>query len=160
MPSIPGNKSRLYTYHSESHWLPMRKSFVNVWAPLFRRKKHKSGTMFVKPFSHLDRHEFYEYQGIDGNDNKSFYTQYEVTENNKYPSIAIDSMPNDVVFFHANLLHSSELNLSNNIGYLFVQRYFDTSLDRSISNILGIRPYSNESKKMGRKLDDDFLGKF
>ena len=90
-------------------------------------EKHKSETMLIKLFSHLDRHEFYEYQGIDGNYNKSFYTQYEVIENNMYPSVAIGSMPNDVVFFHANVLHSSELNLSNNIGYLFNQ---DISIPR------------------------------
>jgi len=159
VPSIPSNTSRLYTYHSEEHWLPFRKSFLNTWAPLFRAKKANHGTMHVKPFSHKDNHEFTEYLGFESEYNKDYYTQYEVPENNKYPELAISASPGDVVFFHSNLLHKSEINKSMNIGYLYVQRFFDVSSDLTISSNMGIRPYSKASSDIGRKLSDEFTQK-
>jgi len=152
VPNIPNNKSRLYTYHSEEHWLPYRKKFVNVWAPLFRTKKSTNGTMYVKPFSHLDNHRFQEYRGFDQNTDDSYYMQYEVPENQKYFEMPLEVEPKDVVFFHSNLLHKSELNASNEIGYLFVDRYFDLKNDLTISSELGLRPYSSAAEKIGRKI--------
>lgn len=51
VPNIPNNSTRLYTYHSEQHWLPFRRNFVNCWIPIFRKKEKNSGTMIVVPFS-------------------------------------------------------------------------------------------------------------
>jgi ectoine hydroxylase-related dioxygenase (phytanoyl-CoA dioxygenase family) len=152
VPNIPSNTSRLYTYHSEAHWLPYRKNFINVWAPMFREKSINKGTMFIKPLSHKENHDFYEYQGYDGNDNNSFYTQYEVPENNIYSEIPITAEPGDVVFFNRNLLHRSEFNESKKVGYLFVNRYFDTNKDLTISANMNIRPYSKEAIEIGRRL--------
>jgi hypothetical protein len=152
VPNIPNNKSRLYTYHSEEHWLPYRKKFINIWAPLFRTKKSTDGTMYVKPYSHLDNHEFQEYRGFDQNYDDMYYMQYEVPENQKYFEMALEVEPKDAVFFHSNLLHKSELNASNKIGYLFIDRYFDLKNDLTISSQLGLRPYSSEAEKIGRKI--------
>jgi ectoine hydroxylase-related dioxygenase (phytanoyl-CoA dioxygenase family) len=160
VPNIPSNTSRLYTWHSEAHWLPFRKSFVNTWAPLFRTKKNNYGTIYVKPFSHKDNHEFAEYLGFEGESSKDYYTQYEVPNNNRYPELAISASPGAVVFFHRNMLHKSEVNKSKNIGYLFNQRFFDVSLDLTISSNMGIRPYSKASYDIGRKLSDEFTQKF
>ncbi len=152
VPSIPSNRSRLYTYHSEAHWLPLRKNFINCWLPLFRNKTQNNGTMFVKPFSHIDTHEFYEYQGHDSISSKDFYTQYEVPETGAYQEIALSTNVGDVVFFDRNLLHKSEINIGNEVGYLFINRFFDLSRDLTISANLGLRPYSEMANKIGRRI--------
>ena len=153
VPNIPSNTTRLYTWHSESHWLPYRKNFVNCWAPLFRKKKKYSGTMLLKPFSHKERHLFYEYQGYENKLQSDSYTQYEIIEEKKFEEVHINADDGDVVFFNQNLLHKSELNLSSDIGYLYVNRFFNIEKDLTISSNLNLRPYSSESAKIGRKLN-------
>jgi ectoine hydroxylase-related dioxygenase (phytanoyl-CoA dioxygenase family) len=153
VPNLPSNTTRLYTWHSESHWLPYRKNFVNLWAPLFRKKKKYSGTMLLKPFSHKERHLFYEYQGYENKLQSDSYTQYEIIEEKKFEEVHINADDGDVVFFNQNLLHKSELNLSSDIGYLYVNRFFNIEKDLTISSNLNLRPYSSESAKIGRKLN-------
>ncbi len=154
VPNIPSSKRKLYTYHSEQHWLPFRKNFVNIWVPLFKKKLKNSGTMIVKPFSHLDTHEFSEYRGYLSNNDETHYTQYDIPKKNlaKYPTLHINAKPGDLILFHQNLLHSSELNITNEVGYLYVNRYFDISKDLTISDKINLRPYSDESIKTGRPL--------
>jgi hypothetical protein len=153
VPNIPSNTSRLYTYHSEQHWLPYRKNFINVWGALFRGKNINEGTMWVKPFSHLDQHEFCEYRGYLGDSDQESYMQYEVIENGMYQELGLKVEPTDLVLFHQNLLHKSELNLSNKVGYLYVNRFFDVRRDLTISSTMGIRPYSSESENIGRQIN-------
>ena len=38
--NIPGNKKRLYKFHSESHYYPYRKNFVNLWMPIIVDKNY------------------------------------------------------------------------------------------------------------------------
>lgn len=152
VPNIPDNTSRLYTYHSEAHWIPLRKKFINCWAPLFRLKKQKHGTMFVKPYSHKKIHEFYEYQGFGGSGDNDYYTQYEVPDSSEFIELPLLSEPGDVVLFDRNLLHRSEVNEATNVSYLFINRFFDISKDLTISANLNIRPYSAEAKKLGRRI--------
>ena len=164
IPNIPSSSSRLYTWHSENHWLPYRRRFVNCWVPLFRRKKIYNGTMGVKPFSHNESHLFYEYQGYEKNEltkktkKKSFTLKrelfhYEVLENKKFDTVFLDADDGDVVFFDQNLLHCSELNLGKKISYLYNNRFFNTEKDLTISSNLNLRPYTSESAKIGRKLN-------
>lgn len=154
IPNQPSNLRRLYTYHSEAHWLPMRKRFVNVWLPLFRAKRPGTGTMRVLPYSHLDAHEFVEYRGHGERRDNTHYTQYEVPREavSRYAELALSADPGDVVLFDRNLLHSSEVNQSADIGYLFVNRYFDVSRDLTISANMNLRPYSAEAQAIGRPL--------
>ena len=152
VPNIPENVSRLYTYHSEAHWIPLRKKFINCWAPLFRQKQHKTGTMFVKPYSHKKIHEFYEYQGFGENGDKDSYTQYETPDSSEFSEVPLLSQPGDIVLFDRNLLHRSEVNEAANVSYLFVNRFFDISKDLTISANLNIRPYSAEANKLGRRI--------
>jgi ectoine hydroxylase-related dioxygenase (phytanoyl-CoA dioxygenase family) len=151
VPNIPNNSTRLYTYHSEAHWLPFRRNFVNCWIPIFRKKKKNSGTMIVVPFSHKKEHTFFEYRGFEKL-HKNSYLQYETSIPKNSAEVAIEAKVGDAVFFHRNLLHKSELNKSNDVGYLFVNRYFDITSDLTISSNLNIRPYSQESERIGRKL--------
>jgi hypothetical protein len=152
VPNIPSNTSRLYTYHSEQHWLPYRKNFINVWGALFRSKNINEGTMWVKPFSHLDQHEFCEYRGYSGVSDQESYMQYEVIDNDLYQELGLKVEPTDLVLFHQNLLHKSEVNLSNKVGYLYINRFFDVRKDLTISSIMGIRPYSSQSENIGRQI--------
>lgn len=160
-PNIPSNSSRLFTWHSENHWLPYRRKFITCWVPLFRRKKKNNGTMAVKPFSHKERHLFYEYQGYENSksvNKKSVIAKrelfhYEVLENKKFDTVFIDAEDGDVVFFDQNLLHRSEFNSGKKTTYLYNNRFFNTEKDLTISSNLNLRPYSSESAKIGRKLN-------
>lgn len=152
VPNIPSNTSRLYTYHSEQHWLPYRKNFINVWGALFRGKNINEGTMWIKPFSHLDQHEFCEYRGYSGVSDQESYMQYEVIDNDLYQELGLKVEPTDLVLFHQNLLHKSEVNLSKKVGYLYINRFFDVGKDLTISSTMGIRPYSSQSENIGRQI--------
>jgi len=41
--NIPSNKQRLYRFHSEAHYYPYRKNFLNFWMPKFTTKTRKTG---------------------------------------------------------------------------------------------------------------------
>jgi len=109
--------------------------------------------MHIKPFSHLDNHSFIEYQGYEEGLDKTSYTQYEVVDDKKYIEIALEVEHGDLIMFDRNLLHRSEVNLSNEVKYLFINRCFDIEKDLTLSSAnLNLRPYSKESLQIGRKL--------
>ncbi|MGE4157735.1 MAG: phytanoyl-CoA dioxygenase family protein [Planctomycetota bacterium] len=155
VPSLPGNTRRLYTWHSEASWLPLRRNFVNIWTPLFRPKSRGGGSMWLVPGSHRrEPWPFIEWRG-HGEDTlgrKDHYLQYDVPESEirGLPGICVDAEPGDVVFFHRNLLHRSELNESPHPTYIWVDRHFDLRADPTLSSNINIRPYSPESVLAGR----------
>lgn len=155
VPSLPGNTRRLYTWHSEACWLPLRRSFVNVWAPLFRPKRRGAGSMWLVPGSH--RHEpwpFVEWRGWgEGTLGRGdHYLQYDVPESEirGLPGICVEAEPGDAVIFHRNLLHRSEVNEGDEPSYVWVDRHFDLRSDPTLSSNINIRPYSPESSQAGR----------
>ncbi len=81
------------------------------------------------------------------------YKQYEVPDSTEFEELPIFGEPDDIIIFDRNILHQSEVNQSKDIGYLFVNRYFDISKDLTISANLGIRPYNSEANKLGRKIN-------
>ena len=46
--NIPSNKQRLYRFHSEAHYYPYRKNFLNFWMPVIRDKQLDNGAMLIK----------------------------------------------------------------------------------------------------------------
>ena len=41
----PKTKRLLYKWHSESHYYPKKRNFLNIWLPIFDNKSDKNGTM-------------------------------------------------------------------------------------------------------------------
>ena len=151
-PNILSNISRLYTYHSEQHWLPYRKNFINVWGALFRGKNINEGTMWVKPFSHLSQNKFCKYRGYSGIWNQESYMQYEAMDNGMFQELGLKVEPTDLFLCHQNLLHKSEVNLSNKVECLYINRFFDVRKDLTISSTMGISPYSTASYNIGMQI--------
>lgn len=155
VPNLPQNKRRLYTWHSEQCWLPYRRNFINSWVPLFRPKRELGGTMYVMPGSHQQQNwPFSEYYGYDNETlgDTGHYVQYEIpySELKNYTEYCIQADPHDLVLFHQNMVHRSEINQSTDVSYILIQRYFDFRRDLTFSANPNQRPYTDSSCKLGR----------
>ena len=142
----PKTKRLLYKWHSESHYYPKRRNFLNIWFPIFFNKNEKNGTMFIKEKSHLlNDLPFNEYQGYDKSSEykKNHFTQYEVPENFVKHLKTFKSNLNvgDLLVFHRKSIHTSTPNLSKKYSFAVVFRVWDMSKDLTISGNLGVSPY-------------------
>lgn len=153
MPNMPKNTSLLYSFHSEASWLPLRRSFINFWMPIINNKNKNNGTISLLEKSHNKQYSFYEYYGYNNIGKKDQnLLQYEIPKNEikEFKEIKIDAQIGDVLFFHKNLVHKSNVNNSIKTSYFFNCRYFDISNDLTFSSNLNIRPYSEQAKIFGR----------
>ena len=142
----PKTKRLLYKWHSESHYYPKRRNFLNIWFPIFFNKNEKNGTMFVKEKSHLlNDLPFNEYQGYDksSENKKNHFIQYEVPENFVKHLKTFKSNLNvgDLLVFHRKSIHTSTPNLSKKYSFAVVFRVWDFSKDLTISGNLAVSPY-------------------
>ena len=142
----PNTKRLLYKWHSESHYYPKRRNFLNIWFSIFFDKNEKNGTMFIKEKSHLlNDLPFNEYQGYDksSENKKNHFTQYEVPENFVKHLKTFKSNLNvgDLLVFHRKSVHTSTPNLSKKYSFAVVFRVWDISKDLTISGNLGVSPY-------------------
>ena len=142
----PKTKRLLYKWHSESHYYPKRRNFLNIWFPIFFNKNEKNGTMFVKEKSHLlNDLPFNEYQGYDksSENKKNHFIQYEVPENFVKHLKTFKSNLNvgDLLVFHRKSIHTSTPNLSKKYSFAVVFRVWDMSKDLTISGNLAVSPY-------------------
>lgn len=142
----PNTKRLLYKWHSESHYYPKRRNFLNIWFPIFFDKNEKNGTMFIKEKSHLlNDLPFNEYQGYDksSENKKNHFNQYEVPENFVKHLKTFKSNLNvgDLLVFHRKSVHTSTPNLSKKYSFAVVFRVWDISKDLTISGNLGVSPY-------------------
>lgn len=154
VPSLPGSTRRLYTWHSEASWLPLRRKFVNCWCPLGRAKIPDCGTVYLIPGSHQrEPWPFVEFKGFDDNtlEQDNHYTQYQVPEEviGPYLEKGISAHPGDILFFDRNLLHRSEINASSHATYIWVERFFDLRQDLTLSSNINLRAYSEEALHAG-----------
>jgi len=142
----PKTKRLLYKWHSESHYYPKRRNFLNIWFPIFFDKNEKNGTMFIKEKSHLlNDLPFNEYQGYDksSENKKNHFIQYEVPENFVKHLKTFKSNLNvgDLLVFHRKSIHTSTPNLSKKYSFAVVFRVWDMSKDLTISGNLAVSPY-------------------
>ena len=142
----PNTKRLLYKWHSESHYYPKRRNFLNIWFPIFFDKNEKNGTMFIKEKSHLlNDLPFNEYQGYDksSENKKNHFNQYEVPENFVKHLKTFKSNLNvgDLLVFHRKSIHTSAPNLSKKYSFAVVFRVWDISKDLTISGNFGVTPY-------------------
>ena len=142
----PKTKRLLYKWHSEAHYYPKRRNFLNIWFPIFFNKSEKNGTMFIKEKSHqLNDLPFNEYIGYDktSENKKNHYTQYEVPENFVKHLKTFKSNLNvgDLLIFHRNAVHTSTQNLSKKYSFAVVFRVWDISKDLTMSGNLSVNSY-------------------
>src|SRR6056300_958814 len=142
----PNTKRLLYKWHSESHYYPKRRNFLNIWFPIFFDKNEKNGTMFIKEKSHLlNDLPFNEYIGYDksSENKKNHFTQLEVTENFVKHLKTFKSNLNvgDLLVFHRKSVHTSTPNFSKKYSFAVVFRVWDISKDLTISGNLDVSPY-------------------
>jgi len=149
--NYPGQTKRLYTWHSEAHWYPKRRNFLNVWIPFYREKMEGNGTMLLKRGSHTQQWDFAEFQGYTKNDSESAL-QYEVpdSEVQTYESVAVNQPEGTLIAFDKNTVHSSSVNTSGTITYSLEFRCYDYRRDLTVAFGSGERPYSLESRRTGR----------
>ncbi len=144
----PNTKRLLYKWHSESHYYPKRRNFLNIWFPIFSKKNDKNGTMYIKKKSHLIKElPFNEYQGFDksSENKKNHFIQYEVPENfiKKLKTYKANLSVNDLLIFDRKAVHTSTINKSNKYSFAAVFRVWDISKDLTISGDLAVKPYQN-----------------
>ena len=142
----PKTKRLLYKWHSESHYYPKRRNFLNIWFPIFFNKNEKNGTMFIKEKSHLlNDLPFNEYTGYDksSENKKNHFTQLEVPENFVKHLKTFKSNLNvgDLLVFHRKSVHTSTPNFSKKYSFAVVFRVWDISKDLTISGNLAVSPY-------------------
>ena len=142
----PKTKRLLYKWHSESHYYPKRRNFLNIWFPIFFNKSEKNGTMFIKEKSHLlNDLPFNEYQGFDksSENKKNHFTQYEVPENfvKNLKTFKSNLNVGDLLVFHRKSIHTSTPNLSKKYSFAIVFRVWDISKDLTMSGDLAVSPY-------------------
>ena len=142
----PKTKRLLYKWHSESHYYPKRRNFLNIWFPIFFNKSEKNGTMFIKEKSHLlNDLPFNEYQGFDksSENKKNHFIQYEVPENfvKNLKTFKSNLNVGDLLVFHRKSIHTSTPNLSKKFSFAIVFRVWDISKDLTMSGDLAVSPY-------------------
>jgi ectoine hydroxylase-related dioxygenase (phytanoyl-CoA dioxygenase family) len=145
----PNTDRLLYKWHSESHYYPKRRRFLNIWLPLFDDKSRKNGTMSFKVGSHKRDFPFSDYQGYskDTQGKANHFTQLEIPSNllAGFEEYWCEVGPKDLVIFHKNMVHTSNQNTSNKYSIAVVARFWDPTDDLTISGAMGVTPYSENS---------------
>lgn len=141
----PNTQRLLYKWHSEAHYYPKRRKFLNIWLPLFDKKSKLNGTMSFKEKSHLRDFPFADYQGYnkDTQNKNNFFVQYEVPANllKDYKEHYCDNNPGDLVVFSRSMVHTSNQNMSDKYSVAVVARVWDPSDDLTLSGTISATPY-------------------
>ena len=149
----PKTERLLYKWHSESHYYPKRRRFLNVWFPLFDSKNRENGTMSFKVSSHGTNFPFADYQGFnrDTQGLPNHFVQYEIPESllGEYKEHWCDATPGDLVIFDKNLVHRSNHNYSDKYSVAVVARVWDPSDDLTLSGSLAATPYGGNIGRSG-----------
>ena len=146
----PKTKRLLYRWHSEQHYYPKRRNFINIWFPIFSSKSEKNGTMFVKEKSHLlNDLPFNEYQGFNKQteSKKNHFVQYEIPENfvKNYKTYKAKLNVGDLLVFHRKAVHTSTENKSKDYSFAVVFRIWDMSKDLTINGNLSVFSYKDSN---------------
>ncbi len=156
----PKTERLLYKWHSEQHYYPKRRRFLNVWIPLFEDKSKMNGTMSFKEKSHLKDFPFADYQGFnqDSKDKSNYFIQYEIPQNflDEYKEHFCIAAPGDLYVFHKNLAHRSNANTSNKYSVAIVARVWDPSDDLTLSGNMHATPYGGNTGRPNLFVDPRF----
>ncbi len=141
----PNTERLLYKWHSEAHYYPKRRRFLNIWLPVYDAKSKSNGTMAFKVGSHKKDFPFSDYQGYnkDSQNKSNYFIQYEIPSSllDGYKEYYCEVSPTDLVIFHKGLVHTSNPNTSNKYSLAVVSRVWDPSDDLTLSGSIGATPY-------------------
>ena len=141
----PNTERLLYKWHSEAHYYPKRRRFLNIWLPLFDTKSKDNGTMSFKVAAHKRDFPFTDYQGYnkDTQNKSNYFTQYEIPANllNEYKEHWCEVSPRDLIIFHKNMPHTSNQNISKKYSVAVVARVWDPTDDLTLSGSIAATPY-------------------
>lgn len=140
----PNTERLLYRWHSEVHYYPKRRRFLNLWLPLFTSKTKKNGTMSFKEGSHKNSYPFVEYQGYSvKSEKKNSFIQFEIPSNflTDLNEHWVEANVGDLVMFDKNLAHTSNANTSDQYSAAIVARVWDPSEDLTLSGNIDATPY-------------------
>lgn len=153
----PRTERLLYKWHSEAHYYPKRRRFLNIWFPLFTRKTKANGTMSFRVGSHKRDFPFSDYQGYSQNtQNKSnSFIQYEIPENllSNYREYWCEVDPRDLIIFDRRMVHTSNQNLSDEYSIAVVARVWDPTDDLTLSGSISATPYGGNVGRPGLVVD-------
>jgi len=140
----PNTERLLYRWHSEVHYYPKRRKFLNIWIPLFIPKTMNNGTMSFKEGSHKYAFPFVEYQGYTSkSEKKNSFIQLEIPPNflTEFSEHWCVANPGDLIIFDKNLAHTSNSNISESYSAALVARIWDPSEDLTLSGDVAGTPY-------------------
>ena len=153
----PKTKRLLYKWHSESHYYPKRRRFLNIWLPLFNKKSKANGTMSFKEKSHQSEFPFSDYVGYNNDikNKKNSYTQYEIPSKfvKDYKEYFCEASPKDLVVFHKSLVHASNTNNSNKYSLAAAVRIWDPTDDLTLSGAIDAQPYKSNTGRSNLDVD-------
>lgn len=134
----PNTTRLLYKWHSEAHYYPKRRRFLNIWFPVFADKTKDNGVMSVKLGSHKRDWPFAEYQ-----EGQNAFRQFEVPENfvAEFPEHVCESKRGDLIVFDRNLIHRSNPNTSDGYSFACVTRVWTPEDDLTLSGEFDVTPY-------------------
>lgn len=140
--NLPKTSRLSYDWHTEKHYYPKRRNFLNVWFPVFENKRKDNGTMVVRPKSHKETWPDF----VELKTNTEGFTQYAIVDKrlDKYGSDYMELDVGDLLIFHANLVHASTTNQSVKPSFTTVSRIFDISKDLTLSSNLSVRPFGSD----------------
>lgn len=142
----PFTKRLLYRWHSEAHYYPKRRTFLNAWFPLFGDKTLKNGTMSFKVGSHGRDYPFAEYQEAS-----YYFRQFEIPDifHQEFPEYHVQCKRGDLVLFDRNLVHKSNENLSQYFSFAMVARIWNPENDLTVSGDFRVTPYGQDVGRSG-----------
>lgn len=147
----PGEVRLLYRWHSEQHYYPKRRRFLNIWIPIFGDRTVANGAMTVIPRSHLQQWDFAEYQGYnkETHGKRNHFVQYEIPETEferlrDFEPVVTEAKRGDAVMFHRNMVHRSNANASGDYGFALVLRLWSPIDDLTLAGHMPVTPYGGD----------------
>ena len=104
----PNTDRLLYKWHSEAHYYPKRRNFLNIWFPVFNKKNYENGSMSFKAYSHNRDFPFADYKGFnkDSENKANHFVQYEIPESflKNYIQEDVEADPTDLLLFDRRMV--------------------------------------------------------
>jgi ectoine hydroxylase-related dioxygenase (phytanoyl-CoA dioxygenase family) len=125
-------KTRVYKPHTEQSYYPLRKSFFNLWFPLFFEKNKYNGSMTVFEGSHKIKSRIKKSRTVDNYYTKGFEQLEVVNSSLKNLKKTILEIPvGDLVVFHKDLVHLANTNSTKIISCHGEIRVYDYKKDQT-----------------------------
>ena len=139
--SRPNTDRLLYKWHSEAHYYPKRRRFLNLWLPIFTDRTEENGAMHIKVGSHREHWDFAEYDS-----GPHTFVQYEIPEGHVagYETHICESKRGDLIVFGSNTVHRSANNRSPEYAFAMVARAWYPGDDLTLSGNMAATPYGND----------------